>query len=195
MSIDRPIEPRTRVLVGVAVFVAIVAVGLIDGITSAYVALSPFYIVPIAAAAWFVGRRTALAAALASAGWGFFADWLTIHSPLGYAVWNLGARLFLFVGIALVVTRLRTALGHERDLAAREHELSELKSEVMRRVAEDSRQPLGDIYARVVSLGFDAESLSDDELRVLMTDLANATAKLSTVVGSLEEPAATTTIR
>jgi len=60
-----------------------------------------------------------------------------------------------------------------------------LKSDRMRQVAEDSRVPLADISAKLVNLGFDAEEMSVEEIRALLTDLANASVRLSAVVESL----------
>jgi len=118
---------------------------------------------------------------------GFVADLVTIPAWSGYAVWNLANRCFLFVGVALVVSRLRVALEGERRLAEREREVSELKSDRMRQVAEDSRVPLADISAKLVNLGFDAEEMSVEEIRALLTDLANASVRLSAVVESLSQ--------
>jgi len=168
-------------------FATIGLVGFADLVSSPYLSFAIFYIVPVAAIAWIGGRRFGLAAALVSSATGFVADLLTIPAWNGYAVWNLANRCSLFVGVALVVSRLRVALEGERRLAEREREVSELKSDRMRQVAEDSRVPLADISAKLVNLGFDAEEMSVEEIRALLTDLANASVRLSAVVESLSQ--------
>jgi K+-sensing histidine kinase KdpD len=112
---------------------------------------------------------------------------MTIHAPIGFALWNLGNRLVLFGVIAILVARLHTALEREHDLAEREREVSELKTELMRRVAADSREPLGEMYAKLVNVAFDADSMSNEEIRELLAEVANASTRLSSLVSSLEQ--------
>jgi hypothetical protein len=166
-------------------FAMIGLVGFGDLVSSPYLSFAIFYVVPVATIAWLGGHRLGITAALVSSLMGLVADLVTIDAWDGYAVWNLANRLFLFVGIALVVSRLRVALDGERRLAERERELSELKTDRMRQVAEESRVPLADISAKLVNLGFDAQDMSVEEIRSLLTDLANASVRLSAVVESL----------
>jgi hypothetical protein len=167
--------------------VLIALVGFVDGRSSAYVAFSIFYILPIAAVSWAIGRTAGFAAALASVVAGFVADLTTIHAPVAYAVWNLGNRVLLFGVIAVLVSRLQVALEKEHDLAERQRELNVLKSELMRRVAEDSREPLGEMYAKLVNLAFDAENMSNEHIRTMLAEVANASTRLSSLMTTLSE--------
>jgi hypothetical protein len=166
---------------------AIALVGYVDGRSSAYVAFSIFYVIPIAAVTWVAGVRSGALAVLASVVAGFASDVLTIHAPIGYAVWNLGNRVLLFGLITILLARLRRALDNERRLAERERELGEVKTELMRRVAEESRVPLGEMSAKLVNLGFDADTMSTEEIRALLSEFANASARLSSVVERLAD--------
>jgi K+-sensing histidine kinase KdpD len=180
-------ETKTRIWIAACAVVMIAVVGFIDGKSSAYVAFSIFYILPIAAVSWTIGRVAGFVAAALSVAAGFTADLMTIHAPIGFALWNLGNRLLLFGVIAVLVARLRTAIVRERDLAEREREVSELKTELMRRVAADSREPLGEMYAKLVNVAFDADSMSNEEIRALLAEVANASTRLSSLVSSLEQ--------
>jgi K+-sensing histidine kinase KdpD len=115
------------------------------------------------------------------------ADLTTIHAPVAYAVWNLGNRVLLFGVIAVLVSRLQVALEKEHDLAERQRELNVLKSELMRRVAEDSREPLGEMYAKLVNLAFDAENMSNEHIRTMLAEVANASTRLSSLMTTLSE--------
>jgi K+-sensing histidine kinase KdpD len=165
----------------------IALVGVVDGRSSAYVAFSIFYILPIAAVSWVIGRGAGFVAAAASVAAGFIADLTTIHAPVGYAFWNLGNRIILFGVIAVLVARLQQALAKEHELVERERELNDLKSDLMRRVAEDSREPLGEMYAKLVNLAFDADDMSNEQIRTMLAEVANASTRLSSLVSTLEQ--------
>ena len=126
---------------------------------------------------------------------GLLADLSTLP-PLGvsraFAVGNLGLRLTLFVLVAVVVSRLHDAMAREQELAVRERaaserirELNEMQDQLMRSVAEDAREPLGDIYARVVTLGFDMQTLTMHESREALNEIADASRRLSQLVNTL----------
>jgi K+-sensing histidine kinase KdpD len=168
--------------------VMIALVGFVDAKSSAYVAFSIFYILPIAAVSWVIGRGAGIVAAIVSVAAGFAADLTTIHAPVGYAVWNLGNRTLLFGVIVFLVVRLREALEKEHELVERERELNDLKTELMRRVAEDSREPLGEMYAKLVNLAFDADTMSEEQIRTMLSEVANASTRLSSLVSALSEP-------
>ena len=48
-----------------------------------------------------------------------------------------------------------------------------------------AREPLGDIYARIVTLGFDLPTLSVTETRAVLGEIADASRRLSAVVNNL----------
>jgi K+-sensing histidine kinase KdpD len=100
------------------------------------------------------------------------------HADVGYAYANSGFRFALLLVVALTVSRLHEAMDRERQAAA-------AQATLMRSVAADAQTPLGDIYARVVDLGFD---LNVDEAvkRELVGEIVRASGKLGRLVRQLE---------
>jgi K+-sensing histidine kinase KdpD len=86
-----------------------------------------------------------------------------------------------------LVQRERGAADRERAAAERLHELNEMKDRLMHSVATDSREPLADIYARVVTLGFDMPRLSVGESREVLNEIADASRRLSELVTLLQQ--------
>jgi K+-sensing histidine kinase KdpD len=98
----------------------------------------------------------------------------------------------LFVLIATLVSRLKDTRDREQHLAVLEHEaaerlqeLNDIKDALMRSVIVGAREPLGDIYARIVTLGFDLPTLSVTETRAVLAEIADASRRLSTLVNNL----------
>src|SRR4029077_6245268 len=73
----------------------------------------------------------------------------------------------------------------ERAAAARLQELNDIKDALMRSVIVGAREPLGDIYARIVTLGFDLPTLSVAETRAVLAEIADASRRLSALVDNL----------
>lgn len=185
-----------------ASFVVAGFVGLLDAASSAYIAFSIFYTIPIFLAAWFGNRVVAIVVAVVCGLSGFAADAWTLDS-LGvhqaYAFVNLALRLSLFGLVSILFCRLHDTLVRETELAAREREaadrereaaerlqdLNEMKDRLMRSVVADAREPLGDIYARVVTLGFDMPRLTMGESREVLNEIADANRRLSELVNTL----------
>lgn len=188
--------PARGAILGIA-FASIFLVGYVDGRTSAYIAFSIFYIVPIFVLSWLGNRWMGAAAAITSALCGLAADVWTIGARPAYAYVNLGSRLALFLVVSWAFTRIHTVLREERRLGEREHELAEREREIreiqgrlVRSVVDEARAPLGEIYATVVDLGFDGHAISPEDLKELLRELAGASVKVSRLVETLETEAA-----
>ena len=172
-------RPAGRLAVVVMAFCAIPVVGYVDGQSSAFIAFSIFYVIPISAIAWVARHRSVTIAAVATCGaTGLAADLWSVHAPLAYAFVNLGCRLVLFAFVGLLIVRLREAIERER-------EISRLRRELMNRVAVEVRQPLSEIYAKVVELGFDGGELSTADLRTMVGELATASQRATALVDAL----------
>jgi signal transduction histidine kinase len=193
VRIDRlPWKARAAIMAGC--FVLVGAVGYIDA-HNPHVAFSIFYVVPIVVAAWCSNRVTSIAFALASDCTGLLAD-ITSHSVQRvYAYTNFGFRLVLFLMVALLVSRLKEMMGREqqlmeleRDAAERMQELNVMKDALMRSVVVDAREPLSDIYARIVTLGFDLPTLTESDAREVLSEIADATRRLADLVSNLTPP-------
>lgn len=190
-------DPPTRsraLIVGAALLLAVV-VGLVDAVSSVYIAFSIFYLIPIFLAAWHANETSAICVAVASAFAGLAADLETLQH-LGvdpsYAFVNLVLRLVLFVLIAIVLARFHGAMAREKVVSEREREASErleelnrMKDQLMRSVVMEAREPLADIYARVVTLGFDIPNLSTGQSREVLNEIADANRRLSELVNTL----------
>ena len=113
--------PRS-VITTLALLVCVV-VGMVDGMSGPNYSLVPFYLVPVALSAWFVGRRTGyLLACLSALIWLFAEVAGRDYSRLDFAVyWNDFMELLLFLLTALVVSALKGAFDREKAIAHTDH--------------------------------------------------------------------------
>lgn len=192
MKADRLTGTTGRAALALGCLALVATVAYVDGRSSAYIAFSIFYVVPIALAAWYGDRAIGLVIAVTSGLGGLAADLWSIDAPLSYALANLGFRLVLFILIATMIARIKQTRVREHRLAGLEHvatqrlkELNDMKDALMRSVIVGAREPLGDIYARIVTLGFDLPTLSVSETRVVLNEVADASRRLSTLVNNL----------
>lgn len=90
--------------------------GLADFATGWELSFSIFYLVPIAISAWGAGPRGGLLVASVSVAVGFGTDYLagSAYSSDLVHLWNVMARLGVFVTVALTLVALRSALDHAR---------------------------------------------------------------------------------
>ncbi|MEO8424129.1 MAG: hypothetical protein ABI595_09505 [Actinomycetota bacterium] len=192
MKADRLTGTTRRVALVLGCLALVATVAYLDKISSAYIAFSIFYIVPIALAAWYGDRVIGLVIAIASGLGGFAADVSQgiVHHP--FALVNLGLRLVLFTLVATMIARLKQTRDREQRLAELEREasqrlqeLNDMKDALMRSVIVGAREPLADIYARIVTLGFDLQTLSVAETRAVLAEVADASRRLSKLVNNL----------
>jgi signal transduction histidine kinase len=192
MKDDRLTGTTRAVTLALGCLALVAVVAYIDYRSSAYIAFSIFYVVPIAFAAWYGSRWIGVVTAVASGLGGFAADiWASTAHHL-FAWVNLGLRLVLFTLVALMISRIKETREREHRLAELEREamqrlqeLNDMKDALMRSVIVGAREPLGDIYARIVTLGFDLPTLSVSETRAVLAEIADASRRLSTLVNNL----------
>jgi diguanylate cyclase (GGDEF)-like protein len=113
------LEKRNRLFLIIIGGALIASVGVIDYLTGDEVALSLFYLIPIALLTWLVGRRAGIAAAVISA-----AVWVATELGAEEAflsasiyIWNTFIVLSFFLIVVMLLSALRKALEHERELA------------------------------------------------------------------------------
>jgi diguanylate cyclase (GGDEF)-like protein len=118
-AIDRILTRLTAIQVSAIALAGIVLVGLMDYATGYEISFSLFYLGPVALAAWYAGRRNAIAIAILAAG-----VWLSADTAAGHpythpliTMWELLVRLGVFLMLGLSLVALRAALNRERDLA------------------------------------------------------------------------------
>jgi diguanylate cyclase (GGDEF)-like protein len=94
-----------------------VGIGWLDHATGIYLSFALFYLLPVGLASWRLGRGMGITMALLAAAVGLAGD---LAAGAGQGVtpaWNTGARLGVFVTVALILHRLTQALEAQRDLA------------------------------------------------------------------------------
>jgi hypothetical protein len=192
MRTDRLAGTTRRLALTLGCLALVATVAYLDALSSAYIAFSIFYVVPIALAAWYGDRTIGLVVAVASGLGGLAADVSSIDAHFIFALANLGCRLVLFTLIAALIAHLSLTREREQRLARLEREatlrlqeLNDMKDALMRSVIVGAREPLGDIYARIVTLGFDLPTLSVSEMRVVLNEIADASRRLSALVNNL----------
>ncbi len=126
--------------------VAVVVIGAIDARTGFELSVWILYLIPVATAAWGLGRAGGLVIACVSAVAWLLSDLISGHPyshPL-IALWNVGVRLGSFLVVAELVYRLRFQILRERDRADRDSLTGLLNGVAFRR----SAQVLIDLMAR-----------------------------------------------
>lgn len=113
-TLERQSDPVKRFLG----FALIGIIGTLDILTGYRMALSLFYVMPISAAGWLLGKRSGLLASLLSTLIWLLTD-LAGHLYNGPAVpiWNTLVRLTFFSLTALLLSALRSSIEHEKTLA------------------------------------------------------------------------------
>jgi diguanylate cyclase (GGDEF)-like protein len=100
-------------------FAMVGAIGLLDYLTGYELAFSLFYLLPVSLLAWLTSRRLGVLMALFSALVWLLADVLAGNAysyPVIY-FWNTLIRLGFFLIVVFLLTALRDALEHERELS------------------------------------------------------------------------------
>lgn len=100
-------------------FAFIVCIGVVDFITGYEFGFSLFYVLPVSFLTWIVGRKSGIAGAIFSASVWFWADMASghIYTHSFFPVWNAVVRFSFFTIIAELMSALRNALQHEKELA------------------------------------------------------------------------------
>jgi signal transduction histidine kinase len=134
----------------------VASIGLVDHWTG-QLALGVFYVLPLAGATWYSGKRSGTAIAVAAAAVWLLAD-MSDYST-GILFWNALARFAVFFLIVSLVAALRKAWIAQGELADRERATAEelraandLKDTLLQAVSHDVRSPLSAIIgsARII---------------------------------------------
>ncbi len=100
-------------------FFIILSVGFVDHLTGPELFFSIFYFIPIFLVTWFTERWIGIMISIASALTWLLADFTSGHTYLHPAIpyWNMCVRLGTFLVITFLLSTLRHALEHEKELA------------------------------------------------------------------------------
>lgn len=116
LSLLRRVSNQTVLLGSVALTLVL---GIVDWLTGPEYAFSIFYLLPIAAATWYINRRAGIFIALLSTGAWISADILSgteYHSPVA-PYWNAGVRSGFFLITLYLLDANRKKLRHTETLA------------------------------------------------------------------------------
>jgi signal transduction histidine kinase len=128
---------RARALLAAALVLLVALIGALDYWSGTEIALTIFYLIPIALGAWFVGPLTGQVLAVLSAAAWLLADLYGGHpydSPI-IPPWNAAVSLAFFLLTAL-------ALSARKRSERRLRELMDIKSELTSMVSHELRTPL-----------------------------------------------------
>ena len=113
-------QPKSRLIA--LGFLTLALLGVVDHIAGPELFLSIFYFVPIFLVTWFTERRIGIMVSIASAiawllaNYTFYALGQTSLRPT-IVCWNMGIRLITFLLTSLILSMLKGALDHEKELA------------------------------------------------------------------------------
>jgi len=134
-----------RTALAVLCVIAVALVGLLDYVTGPWVSFALFYVVPVLAAAWWLGRGPALIAGLAAGIIWFVAEaWGHRAEPTRALLWNSITRLFLLVAMGTMTARIR---GDQQRLRAANRRLAELLGDAERLARTDALTGLANARA------------------------------------------------
>lgn len=107
---------RNRSIITVLLMMMVILIGYADYVSGPEIGFSLFYLAPVVAAAWYVGRSAAVSVALTAAVCWFTADYL-IRVSLGLSLWNGLTRLVIYTAQGWLVATLREDRRREARLA------------------------------------------------------------------------------
>ncbi|MDP3921161.1 MAG: HAMP domain-containing sensor histidine kinase [Candidatus Omnitrophota bacterium] len=147
---DGPVSerPKRHIVWG---FLCLAAVVTVDYLTGPEIAVSIFYLLPIAYLAWYGGRNVGYGIAVVGAVLWFFSDVLSgsdySHPAIPY--WNAFVRLGVFLIVVIILLRLQQELRLQQQTNSRLERandevlrLANLKSEFTAMVSHELRTPL-----------------------------------------------------
>ncbi len=119
MKLVQSLEKRNKSFWTITGAILIAGVGVVDFLTGYEISFSLFYLLPISLVTWFAERRLGIVASITSA-----IVWLVVEStsrhPYSHTViyfWNSAIRFGFFIIGTLLLSALKSALEHEKDLA------------------------------------------------------------------------------
>ncbi len=142
VALDAFLRRRSRAVQIASVFSLIWVVGLLDYATGPEIGLSVFYLLPVAAATWFLSLPAGMIAAGTSALVWYIADTGAGHAYSHVAIpfWNAAVRLGFFVIVGQLIWRVQALLELLRARSCLDGMTGAAQSEVFWRMAEAERK-------------------------------------------------------
>jgi diguanylate cyclase (GGDEF)-like protein len=112
-------EKRNKLFVIAVGFALIGVLGFLDFLTGYEFAFSLFYLIPISLITWFTGQRIGIVASFVSTLVWIISDVVAENPYLHIVIysWNILMGLCFFVIVTLLLSTLRRALEHEKELS------------------------------------------------------------------------------
>lgn len=163
-----------------AAVLGVLVVGALDYATRPDMAFAVFYLIPIAATAWYVGRGSGLAvAALGSLSWLLGEALSSPPTTIPILLWNGFSRLLIFAALVLLLVRLQ----EERAALARaNHQLGQRNQDLdafAGRVAHDLRNAMAPVSLVAPLLRLSA---ADPQKISLLADRLDASCRKSMLI-------------
>jgi diguanylate cyclase (GGDEF)-like protein len=132
------IEKQHKLLKIFVEIVLIGTIGVIDLLSGFELAFSLFYVIPISLATLYIDRWQGIMASLASALVWLWADMSSgqFYSHPLVPIWNTSIRLSFFVLITMLLSALKRAMDHEKELARTDHLTGALNSRAFTDLAQ-----------------------------------------------------------
>jgi diguanylate cyclase (GGDEF)-like protein len=161
-------------------------VGILDIVTGSEIAFAIFYLVPVSTLAWFGGLQLGITFAVLSSFVWYIADYIegTVYSHPFIAYWNTFSSLAFFVIIALILSRLKTALDQEKNLARTDHLTGTANSRAFSEIitstidaADRYHHPFTTIYMDIDNFKTVNDSLGHEAGDTVLASVANVLCK------------------
>jgi diguanylate cyclase (GGDEF)-like protein len=103
------VTARRRLSLTLVSLTLVIGIGWIDLVTGVDVALSLLYLIPVAIAGWFAGRRAAvlIGAAAGTAWFVAYAPWAASEISAPLIVWNTLTRFVIYISLGVLLALLR----------------------------------------------------------------------------------------
>jgi len=126
------LEKRSKLSILAVGFALIGVVGILDFLTGYEFAFSLFYLIPISLVTWLTDQRLGIVASIVSTIVWIISD-VASENPYSHPViyaWNTFMGFGFFVVVTLLLSKLRSALEHERELARTDYLTGAVNSRV-----------------------------------------------------------------
>jgi diguanylate cyclase (GGDEF)-like protein len=119
MNIVDILAAKSKTTISIASLLLIAFIGYFDVVTGSQIALSIFYVIPIAMVTWFVGGRPGIIVSLLCAGIWYFADQKAgaQYAHFMIPVWNAVVRALFFLLFVYLMASLKYELNLQKNMA------------------------------------------------------------------------------
>jgi diguanylate cyclase (GGDEF)-like protein len=110
-------ETFDRCLLSVCLFVVVFVLGYLDYLSGFEYAFSLFYLIPVALAAWFIGRRSAIILSVLSAVIWYISNNLAgqTYSHTGIGYWNTAISLGILILFSYLLSSMKNIVEREKE--------------------------------------------------------------------------------